>query len=435
MPAILKTTKEAKHYHIVYLNEQTAEAFCAEAGSSKSKHTHPIRWVDPVMEEQIDPQTGQPMVDPETGEPMPPVEKAAGYWMIEPGPDGHTHEEMEALEPEYVEKEETDEQKVRDIIEIYKTCLETDGPSLEKARESNEFLNGKQWSDEEKNALKSENRACLTLNFTAKGIDTLSGFQRSQRTDITYLPQGKGDQRTADMYNQVVKDVLTKTFYGYRESVIFRDAAALGRGWFNVFVDFDENIEGEIKIERFPYNQATASAHNDPLGDDAEAICKAKMYSHWGIKSRWPDKAEKVQKDLDFYIEFGRDRAKVTENRRDNYAFSDNRVPAMIGTTTMVDTIRKEFRVIECQRKVWHKRHVVSVPEDRFVVALDGLKASDAKAIESIPGAIVFDRMVPRVRITKIAGNVVLSDENPANLPIDRFFLIPLYAYKSENDW
>lgn len=434
MPAILKTTKDSKHYHVVYLNEQSGQAYCGEAGTAKSKHMHSIRWVEPVMEPVVDPETGQPMVDPQTGQPVPPEEKAPGYWMIEPAPDGHTHAELEAYEGEYEEEKESEEQVCRDVIEIYKTCVETDGDSLERANESLDFVNGKQWKDDEKSALKSENRACLTLNYTAMRLDTLVGFQRSQRTDIRYLAQGNGDQRTADMYNIVAKDLLTKSYFGYRESEVFRDAAGLGRGWFNVFVDFDDNIEGEVKIERFPFSQVVTSSHNDPLCDDAEAICKGKMYSYWGIKAKWPDKADKIQKDLDWYTHFGRSREKITENKRDNYAFSDNRTPAMIGKHTLVDFARKEFRVIECQRKIWKKRYIISFPGDGFTTAIDGMKENDAKALEKL-GAVVFDRLVPKIRITKIAGNVVLSDENPANLPVDKWFVVPVYAYKSENDW
>ena len=96
----------------------------------------------------------------------------------------------------------------------------------------------------------------------------------------------------------------------------------------------------------------------------------------------------------------------------------------------MVDIAKKEYRVVECWRKVYEKGSVIANAEEDFYFNASGWDAKDLKSVRTIPGFFVVEQNQTKIRITKVAGGVVLSDEYPAELPVDDFFIIPIYAKK-----
>jgi hypothetical protein len=110
---------------------------------------------------------------------------------------------------------------------------------------------------------------------------------------------------------------------------------------------------------------------------------------------------------------------------------SDNKTPAILSGTTMVDVQRREYRVLECWRKIYVQVPIVAHSGEGFYFNAFGWRQSDLAAVKAMdPGFFVIKKNSSRIRITKIAGSVLLNDENPADLPVNDFFLVPVYAVK-----
>lgn len=441
MKKLSSTTKygvgRASHYHIYYINEEGNKAQIGVSGAPP--HDHPLVWQDPTPE--IPPSPPSPGgMDPNTGQMIPPNPGSPGQaatpggWMVGPGgADGHTHELEDEYDIDIPEKKEDETLTVREVLELFRTAHAIEEPSLIKASESEDYYAGKQWKDSDKNSLEKMSRACLTINIIAPKIDEISGNQRQTRTDIHFLPFETGDQRACDLYNVIVKCILQASLYDREKSKVFMDEVITGRGNFNLYVDFSKNLFGDARVEKFPWRGVRYGPHENDDLSDCEYLFKFRKFSKGNLERMYPDKADIIQKDFELFTIDG---ARHTVYAGDNYAKGDeSRSKVIVGGEVMVDTARKEYTLLECWRKVYIDATVAVEAEDEFVESLFGWDTKDIKQVQNMQGFVVIKRNQTKMRITKIAGATVLSDEDPAELPVDDFFLIPVYANKRESEW
>lgn len=396
----------AAHGHIVYLNDETGVGLC----STDLGHTHEIVFQPPV-EPQFDQMGNQ--VSPGS----PPS------WVVQPALDGHTHQ-LEDYVAKPAKKKEEDSQVLSDIRELFKTGRDLEKESLEKAKESEKFYSGDHWDNSEKGRLESLSRAAVTINKIEKNVDQICGMQRQERTDIRFVPQEGGDQKVADLLNVTTKQILNRCFYSREESAAFEDSVIGGRGLLNIYVKFDNDLRGEVVVEKFPYLDVVFGPHEKLDLSDCEYLIKHRFFSKAKIKQLWPDKADDIDTDFDDYI---------IDNHDVQYAvdhYGKGTGVQLIGNDVMVDIAKKEYRVLECWRKMYEKASVIANAQEDFYFNAYGWDTKDLKSARTIPGFFVIENNITKFRVTKIAGNVVLSDEYPAELPVDDFFIIPIYAKK-----
>lgn len=410
------------HYHVVYLNEEKGVGAMSQA---KDGHVHEVIWqaYQPPVEPTIDPMTGMPL-----DQGMPEVPEG---WVIAPDPmDGHTHE-LEEIALKKLPKKQPNDDVVSEVHAIFRACREVEAESIEAAEEADEFFDGDQWPHEKKAEREANNRACLVLNYTQHYINKLCGAQRRQRSDIKYAPVGDGDGRVADAYSFVAKHLLEQCFYEREEAKVFKDVAITGRGFFNAYMNFDKNLLGDLVVEHLPWHRALCGEHEKEDLSDCEVIVKHRMYSMMKLKQFWPDVADEISSEHDVFFETPGDAHKVFSS--DQYGKSENRTQVMLGGDVLIDIARKEYRVIECWRRKYEKVSVLVNLADEFIHPAHRWDAKDIEAVRTIPGFVVVERNLPRIRITKVAGSKVLSDEDPADLPTEDFFLVPVYCEKRGN--
>lgn len=423
-PRLTHTTKAGRgvgvHYHVAYLNEEKGYGLIANNSGNRA-HTHSIVYYPPQP----------PMIDPMTGMELMPAQPER--WEIAPDPyDGHTHELTE-YEPTLENPKEKDDDILRDVYELFRVAIETESDSKKEADEAEKFYCGEQWDATAKRELEGLDRAALTVNFVEKGIDTLVGTQIEQRTDMKVRPVEGGDQVVADIYTYALKQILEACDYQFKKTEVFKDAAIRGRGAFDAYVDFQENIFGDIKIDRFNPEGIYLGPHESPDCADLEYLIKTKWYSKQKLKQLWGEKAEDIEQGFYRCVE-GISNEDI-QARPDNYAVgSSNYMPTTtIAGEQVIDVSQKEMRVIECWRKVIVSANVVGNPDDNFWLNALGWSSKDIAAIKTLPGFIVSPRRYERIRITTVVGATVLSDENPADLATNDFHTIVVYAKKRGN--
>lgn len=344
---------------------------------------------------------------------------------------GHTHtlKEYETTEKEDREK---DDKIIKDVISLFKEAKGYEDKSRKKAIESEDFYNGKQWKEEDKSTLEKSQRSALTINEIEPKIDLLSGYQRQNRTDFRFLPVEEGDAIIADLLNVIVKNIVERCNYDHEETDIFEDTAITGRGLINVYVDYGKDMRGEIIIERFPWGDCYFGPHEKRDAADCEYLIKTKWYSKARLKQLYPDKIKDINREIDLFDKEDTPHLRTPGTQYDN---SENTVDSIVNADPdLIDLAKKEFRILECWRKVYEQNRVIANVEDDFYFNAKGWKVSDINSVKNLPSFNVIERVVTKIRVTRVASKVLLDDEFP-ELAVDDFFILPVYAKKRGAEW
>ena len=431
------------------------EFYKSSASTGEDNHYHVIMRYE-VMEPQIDPETGQPAVDPESGQPLPPVPR----WHYECGVErGHEHEIVEMEDgsfqlaayigesglphghmsvepcknkfPKRPEKE--DEEVVHRVYQLHEAAYRHDKKSLEKGLEADRFYKGDQWERGTRSKLESEGRACLTINVVQKVIDDLVGYQRQQRSDIRFQPVGDTDQGVCDILNTAVKVILEQGKYQFRESKLVEDFAITGRANLNLGLSVQDDIRGDIKIDVFDLNQVFYGPHRELDGSDIEYLSKSQMWSLSKLKAKYKKKVGEIE-DTHSFMKDNLSEADLSSDIDGdiNYGLS---IPVYSGGSFNFDVIRKEIKVIEVEEKVWIPVIVFYNAATDETYSSFGWKEKEVKQIETMPNMYIVEQEVQKLRVTKVAGNVLLSDDYVADRPGDDFSVFPIYCKKRGNDF
>lgn len=119
-----------------------------------------------------------------------------------------------------------------------------------EAKEAFAFYAGDQWSEADKAKMEKNDRPVITFNRVAPVIDSISGAERANRQEVRYLPRGAEDAAVGETFSAAGKWVRDECDAEDEESEAFVDAAVCGMGWTETFVDFQEELDGKICVER-----------------------------------------------------------------------------------------------------------------------------------------------------------------------------------------
>lgn len=120
---------------------------------------------------------------------------------------------------------------------------------VEDAERCYKFYEGDQWNKEDKEKLDEAGRPALTINKVLSTVNTLLGEQSSRRASYQAKIRRGGTQELANVHSKVLLQVSETNDLDYKESDVFRDGVITGRGFFDVRMVFDGNINGEIDIQ------------------------------------------------------------------------------------------------------------------------------------------------------------------------------------------
>ena len=300
---------------------------------------------------------------------------------------------------------------------------------IDLAKKCDAYYQGEQWDSADITALDAEGRPALTINTILPTVNTVLGEQASRRADIRFKPRKSADQDTADTLTKLFMQIADNNKLDWVEQQIFSDGLIMdGRGYFDVRIDFSDNMQGEVRI--------TAK---DPLDIILDPDAKEYDPKTWNevFETKWMtlDEIEelygKKQADKLLFIaengqSFGRDSVEYYETRFGDTDDSDDYMGTATGSDSEYRSI-KSLRVIERQYKKLTK-------VDCFLDAQNGDMRpvpenwSDAKAKKFAKqyGLQVYSKMKKKVRWTVTCDKVVLFDDWS---PYDEFTVVPFFAY------
>ncbi len=117
------------------------------------------------------------------------------------------------------------------------------------AKQSVEFLEGDQWSPEDKAILRQMRRSCLTLNSIAPLFRLVMGYQSGNRMDVNFVPtsDSPSSEDVATILNNIFKSESGRVGLKYTDTDVFADGLSTGRGFWDIGVNFNDNELGEIE--------------------------------------------------------------------------------------------------------------------------------------------------------------------------------------------
>ncbi|RDE25132.1 genomic island protein [Motiliproteus coralliicola] len=120
---------------------------------------------------------------------------------------------------------------------------------MAKAKQCAAFYVGDQWDEKVKATLTAEGRPALTINTILSTVNAVLGEQSTNRMDIAFKPRHLTDSdETADTLTKLFRQISDENQLDWVEGEVFADGIIEERGYFDVRMDFSENIAGEVRI-------------------------------------------------------------------------------------------------------------------------------------------------------------------------------------------
>ena len=297
---------------------------------------------------------------------------------------------------------------------------------IQKADKCDRFFQGVQWDSADMAVLRSQRRPALTINKIISTISNVLGEQIFNRTDIAFRPRNEGaTSEVADALTKVFKQISDNNQLPWVRSDVFCDGVIQSRGFFDVRLDFSDNLRGEVRVTQLnPKNVLIDSDADSYDPDDWSDVVTTTWMTADQIELLYGKKNADILRSSEAAAnEWDYDAADYDRDRFGGRGMHDR----SDGDPTSSAT-RRNIRVIERQYKQLTKAmHFVDLTNgDSRVVPSDWDDARIEEYLTRNPDIATTKKLTQRIRWTVIAGNVVLHDDWS---PYKHFTVVPYFPY------
>jgi hypothetical protein len=280
---------------------------------------------------------------------------------------------------------------------------------------------GRQWGDADKQQLEAMGRPVLEENIIFSTVNTIIGYQTQSRMDVAYKPREEDDQGISDILSKITMYVTDQNKFPWKESQVFSDGLIQQRGYFDVKMDFNENVYGDISIETLDPLDVLPdpdSKSYDP--DDWADVMVTSWMSFDDIKETYGlKKWREIENNISAEADFGRGSLEEERNK--------------FGTTNNYSAFYTDSNDIQharlINRQFWkvQNRDFYFDPKagDLYPVP-DDIKPKDRIKFAKDNGYEIIKKVTKRIRWTVSTRDVVLFDEWS---PYDHFTIVPYFPY------
>lgn len=312
----------------------------------------------------------------------------------------------------------------------------------EKAAKGYDYVEGRQWTEQQLAKMMQQGRVPLTLNKIAPLVRLVAGYQSNNRTDIAFIPgnDGYSSEQISEILSNLSKHESDRNALTWTDAEVFLDGIIGGRGWYDQRLDFEHNDFGELKVcsvDPFSVYPDPENQSYDP--NEGSFIMTSRWASIDDIEFNYgPDVAELVRPFVSvgaqswsgFLTDTGREitpiRTFAQEQEPEDTWYRD------LFQNYLLDSQRKTLRVIDTQYKVveWGRVFIDMETGDKKPIPLDWDDEKIAKVLyhaERLNNPLIIDyRPVKRIRWTVMVGDVIVHD---CWSPYSTYTLTPYFPY------
>lgn len=153
-----------------------------------------------------------------------------------------------------------------------------------------DFVAGHQWAEDVISQMDNENRVPVTFNRVAPTIDAVSGAEITGRQQVIYEPRQLGATAQNEVLTKAADWVRDECDAEHEESEASRDCFICGEGWTETRMDYEEDPDGKIMVERIdPLEMAADPSSKKANYANARYLRRRKPYSLEEFELQWPD--------------------------------------------------------------------------------------------------------------------------------------------------
>jgi len=166
----------------------------------------------------------------------------------------------------------------------------------DEAEESKKFIRMAQYSDKQLAAMAKDSRVPYVLDFITQPINTFQGDQRSNRTDIKYLPVEADDDVRTELLNSVKSTILRQNKYLWLLSDIFQDGIIEKAGYIGYEWSTAKDPMGRLDMFRVPQRQMMWSTHRREYElSDASWVSRSRLYNKRDLIRKYPEHEVEIE--------------------------------------------------------------------------------------------------------------------------------------------
>jgi hypothetical protein len=294
------------------------------------------------------------------------------------------------------------------------------------ARKNEDFYlgAGRQWDRDIKSTLEAMGRPWQEENIIFPTINTVLGYQTQSRMDIAYKPREEDDQGISDVLSKLAMFIVDQNRFPWKESQVFADGLIQQRGYFDIRIDFTENMNGDVRIETLdPLDvipDPDAKTYNP---DDWSDVIITKWVSLEDIKILYgATKYKEVSRCIsaaEGEPDFGGDGIGIERNKFANegtyYTFYSE-----ASGEYMVRTLERQWY------KLTNREFFFDITTGDLYPVPDSLDEKEKKRLAKATGRELIKKIVKRIRWTVSTKDIILHD---AWSPYEHFTVVPFFPF------
>ena len=282
---------------------------------------------------------------------------------------------------------------------------------------------GEQWSAEDKALLDAEGRPYYEFNELMPSVNSAVGYQIQNRMDIAFRPRGgASDMEKATILSKVVMQIADQNKLHWKETQVFSDGLIEQRGYFDIRMNFDRNIKGDIEVAFLDPRDVIP----DPDAKSYDPASWADVtVSRWLLLDEIEDRYGRAARDAaeksgDDTTDFG-DTDEETERNR----FGINPGTGRYDAYTNEKDGLKRYRVIDRQKTCMEMTKCMVFPDTGDIKAVADMTEAQIQEATAA-GAKNAKRMRKRIKWIVSTFSTTLHDDWS---PYEDISIVPYFAY------
>lgn len=294
---------------------------------------------------------------------------------------------------------------------------------VKKDDKCNRFFCGDQWDKADKSKLELVRRPALTINKIISTVSNVMGEQIFARAETSFRPRSGASSEIAEILNKVYKQISDDNQLDWKRSEMFADGIIGSRGFLDVRIAYNDNTQGEVRIENINPKNVLIDPDADQYDPDT-----------WGevFTTKWmtADDIAVLYSKAD--AELLRNRTSTSHNyNHDLTEFMRDRfgdvLPARYTGNFDESAVNRNIRVVERQHRVLDRqRHFLDTTTgDTRPIPEEFGRDTTAYFVQKY-GFTVITKLVRRIKWDVVADNVRLHSDWS---PYQHFTIVPYFPY------